>query len=253
MIMKDRQERLESIDANYRRMQSLLEAMRREQPSIDSKPLSGPAFDAVSSKVDIVDYSTACNMIDTAVSHLDEGLPNGQVVRCSVAMTMLLTGVTLLNRWMALKGFCTHGEDLHNLMNGVSTPAAELRVPMALVDDRDPSARKMISGQHLEVRLRDDGEEDIVVTTSRVVENEQASGLSIMQMTYNVVQMGNGPEPRPTELMQTRVVSHHEVHLVPSAEKSVSSDTTIEDVLDDPSTWKFNIPSAEEIARKAKG
>ena len=206
------QVRLDNIDHNFRQMTALMEQMRREQPSIDAKPLMGEAFEKIAEQVDVVDYSTACSMIDAAISHLDEGLPNGQVVRCSVAMTLLLTGVTLLNRWMSLKGYCTHGEDLSNLMSGVTTTGAELLVPAALIDSRIPEARKLISGQHLEVRQDSEGAENIVVTSCRTVENATSSGLSLMQMTYQIVGVGAGPEPRPQEIVQTKVVSHHEVH-----------------------------------------
>jgi hypothetical protein len=206
------QVRLDNIDHNFRQMTALMEQMRREQPSIDASPLVGAAFEKIAGQVDVVDYSTACSMIDAAISHLDEGLPNGQVVRCSVAMTLLLTGVTLLNRWMSLKGYCTHGEDLSNLMNGVTTAGAELRIPATLIDSRIPEARKLISGQHLEVKEEGNGIENFVVTSCRSVESAKSSGLSLMQMTYQIFGVGSGPEPRPKEIVQTKVVSHHEVH-----------------------------------------
>ena len=73
----------------------VLENYRREKPGLDAIPLPNSQYD----------YSRAGTLIDKAIHHLDEGLPNGQKKRCAIAFNMLEVGVYELKQYMLAKGY----------------------------------------------------------------------------------------------------------------------------------------------------
>lgn len=72
-----------------------LEQYRREPATLDAVPVKNLSFD----------YGHAGTLIDRAVHHLDEGLPNGQHLRCKHAFAVLKRGVYELEQWMSAKGY----------------------------------------------------------------------------------------------------------------------------------------------------
>lgn len=77
------------------------EQYRREPATLDAVPVRGLSFD----------YSHAGTLIDRAVHHLDEGLPNGQYLRCKFAFAMLKRGTYELEVWMDAKGYFKTTQD----------------------------------------------------------------------------------------------------------------------------------------------
>jgi len=53
----------------------------------------------------LIDYSSAGLRIDTAMHHLDEGLPLRQRERCTLAFKELERGVFELRLWMSANGY----------------------------------------------------------------------------------------------------------------------------------------------------
>lgn len=72
------------------------ETFRREKPSVSTNPIVAPT---------IVDYASAGTKIDKAMSHLNEGLPGGQKMRCATAYALLDQGTVELGDWMRARGF----------------------------------------------------------------------------------------------------------------------------------------------------
>lgn len=71
-----------------------LEAQRREHHSMGAVPIPG-----------LVDYAAAAQAISMAMMALDEGLPNGQRLRCEIALDLLTEGADRLRTWMLAKGY----------------------------------------------------------------------------------------------------------------------------------------------------
>ena len=236
-------------------IRDLMEAMRRERPNINPGPLTGDAFDSVGAQIPVLDYSAACSLIDNAVHHLDEGLPIGQMIRCSAALAMLMHGVGMLHRWMSLKGYATRPEDLDAMLNGIQGDEP-LKVPRSLVVND-----QLVSGQSLE-----QNGSQYIVTNTNVVDNETTEGVSAMQIRFAV--QGN-------DLVHVKSIYHHEVHdkiktaklqknvaptevtdVIPRSpvvvtapsmqmvedDKSRAADTSL-----DESGWNFNIRSPQEL------
>jgi hypothetical protein len=88
----------------------LAELNRREQPTVDTKPLQEEVcvgLRRVTGKpeTDLFDYSVPCNGIDAAIHHLDEGLPIGQKQRVAAAFNALEYSVEELKLWLTAKGY----------------------------------------------------------------------------------------------------------------------------------------------------
>lgn len=79
------------------KLRAAIEVNRREPGgTMSSVPLPGgnPNFD----------WAAAGSKIDFAMSHLDEGLPNGQEERCRHAFMLLRMGVEELGCWLRANG-----------------------------------------------------------------------------------------------------------------------------------------------------
>lgn len=67
---------------------------RREEHTVPAQPIRG-----------ITDYAPASQWIETAMHHLDEGLPNGQKERCEAALGLLALGFLELWEWCEARGY----------------------------------------------------------------------------------------------------------------------------------------------------
>lgn len=79
-----------------------IEALRKERSNMDASPVT----------TNVPDYAAAGNLIDKAIFHLDEALPNGQLIRAGAALVLMKEGVAQLEKWMQDKGYVTEATQL---------------------------------------------------------------------------------------------------------------------------------------------
>ena len=93
---------------------NLLKILRKEVPTMDASPLPPNVLmhleEVLGKEFSVLDYSAGGNFIDEAIQTLDESLPNGQLVRSSLALAVLKYGVEQLERWMVIKGYVSSYE-----------------------------------------------------------------------------------------------------------------------------------------------
>jgi hypothetical protein len=70
------------------------EAHRREAPSLDSAPLVG-----------VADYGGTAQTLTMAIAHLDEAVPNGQLLRASYAYRAASISLGEYGAWLRAKGY----------------------------------------------------------------------------------------------------------------------------------------------------
>lgn len=129
-----------------------LERVRREPTSISMEPLDEAMASAIARvlglRSDEVDYAAFGNIIDRAVSALDESLPNGQFERSSLAVCLLYNATKGLVAWMAAKGFATDLEMLEAMLDPhLSKPLGGRESPsfQTAPVDRPPVTRRVRS------------------------------------------------------------------------------------------------------------
>jgi 8-oxo-dGTP diphosphatase len=83
-------------DSDRQELIHATEAHRRERKTFDTSPI--PGFTGR-------DYAAAATMIQMAMHHLDESIPNGQKRRTELAMELMEHGIADLHDWLTAKGY----------------------------------------------------------------------------------------------------------------------------------------------------
>lgn len=137
-------------------MNAIMERHRREVACIGPGPLDEMALEAFRDVVGykLTDYAEYGNRIDRAIHHLDEALPNGQLVRASAAIIQLREASERLEAWMAAKGYCVRRETLHLAMNG-GVATADATTPFRLRASVFKFGNTLVQAQ--DTRMSDDG------------------------------------------------------------------------------------------------
>lgn len=105
-------------------LMNICEENRREPGTLNVLPLDAATIQKATehSGVEVVDYAESGMCIDTAMHHLNEAIPNGQVKRIEAALLLLRTGVDGLSNWLALKGVSIPGRPLSESLVGERVP-----------------------------------------------------------------------------------------------------------------------------------